>query len=85
MNVDKEFLDALETVLDEFGACDLGPRLNYFLSEGDEEAADQLNGACVLLAEWLKHQRPTWTAPWECSGFLEEDNKANESDERWPI
>jgi hypothetical protein len=56
--IDDEFLDALECILEEFGRCDLEPRLDYFRDEGDDDAADCLEQSFALVEKWYTAKRP---------------------------
>jgi hypothetical protein len=59
-----EFLGALEHILDEFGNCDLGLRLQYFEQEARDEGnseedrkafqeqADELERCFALVEDW---------------------------------
>jgi hypothetical protein len=56
-----QVFDALKVILDEFGNCDLGPRLDHF-SNGDDseqERGRQLHCAFSLVRAWSND--PTMT------------------------
>jgi hypothetical protein len=58
MKVTRKFLDALGVILEEFGNCDLQPRLDYLRHEAGEsepeylEIADTLEAAFDLVEKW---------------------------------
>jgi hypothetical protein len=57
----KQVFDALKVILDEFGNCDLCPRLDYYAGECPDDGADeqgrQLLRAFNLVSAW--HYSPT--------------------------